>query len=262
MSQSATELEGFLAQHGWAGAAREPVAGDASARRYERLSKPGAGGDSAILMLAPADASADAFVRVGELLAGMALSVPRVLARKRARGWLILEDFGDDDFAGLLDRGEAAGPLFDLAVDTLIALHQRFRPEDLGPLALPRYDATVFLDQLMLFGEQVLGAESSSREGGGATEALREAWEQTLPAAFQVPSSLLLRDYHGGNLMRLARPGIAACGLLDFQDAGIGPVTYDLASLIEDARRDLAPAPGLRARARYLASFPRLDAAP
>ena len=81
-----------------------------------------------------------------------------------------------------------------------------------------------------------------------------------LPAACRVPQSLLLRDFHAGNLMYLAdRPGVGACGLLDFQDAGLGPVTYDLVSLLEDARRDLPD--GLRGEmlARYHAAFPEID---
>ena len=84
---------------------------------------------------------------------------------------------------------------------------------------------------------------------------------QMLPVAYRVPTSLLLRDYHVGNLMHLPRrQGVRACGLLDFQDAGLGPVSYDLVSLLEDARRDM-PAPlRRRALARYGAAFPKISA--
>jgi len=75
-----------------------------------------------------------------------------------------------------------------------------------------------------------------------------------------VPSSLVLRDYHVDNLMRLAgKSGLAECGLLDFQDAVFGPVTYDLVSLLEDARREIAPALIAAMYQRYLAAFPALD---
>jgi len=75
-----------------------------------------------------------------------------------------------------------------------------------------------------------------------------------------VPASLVLRDYHIDNLMRLDRPGLAACGLLDFQDAVIGPVAYDLVSLIEDARRDVPADLRAAMRARYLTRRPGIDA--
>jgi len=87
-------------------------------------------------------------------------------------------------------------------------------------------------------------------------------WRAAFPLARKVPDTLVLRDFHVDNLMRLpARAGVAACGLLDFQDAVIGPVAYDLVSLLEDARRDLAP--GLRdaMTERYLAAFPGWDRA-
>ncbi len=77
-----------------------------------------------------------------------------------------------------------------------------------------------------------------------------------------MPDSLVLRDYHVDNLVLLAgRAGIAACGLLDFQDAVIGPVSYDLVSLLEDARRDVTPEIAAAMRGRYLAAFPALDPA-
>ncbi len=88
----------------------------------------------------------------------------------------------------------------------------------------------------------------------------RKAWGEVLPVAHAVPASLLLRDYHAANLMLLShRDGIRRAGLLDFQDAYQGPVTYDLVSLLEDARRNVPDALQKRMIARYLAQFPRLD---
>ena len=81
-----------------------------------------------------------------------------------------------------------------------------------------------------------------------------------LPAARRVPESLVLRDYHVDNLMVIeGRSGIASCGLLDFQDAVLGPVSYDLVSLLEDVRRDVSTDLVAELRARYLAGFPALD---
>ncbi len=81
-----------------------------------------------------------------------------------------------------------------------------------------------------------------------------------LPRVRAVPDCLVLLDYHVDNLMLLDdRQGIAACGLLDFQDARIGPVSYDVVSLLEDARRDIPPALAEEMRARYLQAFPALE---
>ena len=93
-----------------------------------------------------------------------------------------------------------------------------------------------------------------------AQEEFRAAWREVLPLAHRVPASLLLRDYHAANLMLLPdRDGIRQAGLLDFQDAYRGPVTYDLVSLLEDARRDVPEALREKMMARYLAQFPALD---
>jgi hypothetical protein len=88
----------------------------------------------------------------------------------------------------------------------------------------------------------------------------RSAWREALPLAHQVPTSLLLRDYHAANLMLLAeRLGVCQAGLLDFQDAYQGPIAYDLVSLLEDARRDVPEILREKMLARYLAHFPALD---
>jgi hypothetical protein len=176
-----------------------------------------------------------------------------VLAEARGDGLLLLEDFGDDLFARRLDRGWPAGPLIDLAVDALCHLHRRFDVST-APAGLPRYDRATFLDQAMLFADVFLQAEAAA--------GFRAAWERALAVVDDAPGSLLLRDFHAGNLMLLAgRTGVAACGLLDFQDAGLGPRAYDLVSLAEDARRDYPEALRTRACERYLAAFPELDRA-
>jgi N-acetylmuramate 1-kinase len=88
-----------------------------------------------------------------------------------------------------------------------------------------------------------------------------ELWQSLFPLARRAPETLVLRDYHVDNLMRLdGREGVAACGLLDFQDAVLGPASYDLVSLLEDARRDVAPDLAAAMLARYRAAFPEVDA--
>ena len=235
----------FLTRAGWSEARRGPLAGDASGRRYERLSD---ADRRAVLMDDPSAETIAAFLRIGELLRGCGLSAPAPLAVDLDAGLLLLEDFGDGVFARLLDEGAPAEPLYDLAVDALIALHRRFAPV----AGLPRYDAALFLEQLALYPELF----------GGDRAAFLDAWRRPLEAALAGPASLLLRDYHAGNLMLLAeREGVARCGLLDFQDAGLGPCAYDLVSLVEDARRDLSPALRARCLGRYGAALPLDEAA-
>ena len=94
----------------------------------------------------------------------------------------------------------------------------------------------------------------------GARAEFRAVWREVLPLAHQVPASLLLRDYHAANLMLLPnREGVRQAGLLDFQDAYEGPITYDLVSLLEDARREVSEELRRRMFARYLAQFSGLD---
>lgn len=246
----------FAAQHGWGDAQWAALAGDASTRRYDRLT--GRRG-SALLMQAPTDGqtptvTAD-FVTVDEMLLNLGLSAPRILAAAPEQGLVLLEDFGDDTYTALLDGGAGAAPLYLLAVDTLIHLHRNFDAATAFP-RLPEFDGDRFLDQAMLFCETCLpeGGE------GDVAAGFRQAWARPLEQATAVPRSLLLRDFHAGNLFHLPeRTGVRACGLIDFQDAGIGPVTYDLISLLQDARRAVA-APITEACLRaYGDAFPELD---
>ena len=216
---------------------------------------------TAIFMDAPRPAEALAnFLEVDRLLLETGLAAPCILAADAAQGFLILEDFGDQSFAGLLEEGREAGPLFDLAIEVLITLHQRFSPARAGEAGLPEFGVERFLAELELFGEIYAPAVLGHRLSAAAMQRFREAWRAALRPVDLVPKSLMLRDYHVGNLMWLEdRSGVEACGLLDFQDAGLGPISYDLVSLVEDARRDLAPELVAHSLARYLVSFPALD---
>jgi N-acetylmuramate 1-kinase len=246
----------FLVNTPWRAAACEPLSGDASARHYFRLRQ---GERTAILMDASRNLESVApFVRINRHLRRLGFSAPEILASNEWEGLLLLEDFGDDTFALLLERGNAAtGPwnaeqLFVLAIEVLIALHQH--PEAV-PGGLRSYHPQKMIEDIELFLDWRVPGISSQ-----AKEEFRAAWREVLPLTHQVPSSLLLRDYHVANLMLLpGRVGIQQAGLLDFQDAYQGPVTYDLVSLLQDARRDLPEGLELRMLARYLARFPALD---
>ena len=234
----------------WKTAACEPLTGDASARKYFRLR---AENQTAILMDASqVPDSVAPFVRIAKHLRRIGLSAPKLYLHDAAGGLLLLEDFGDDTFARLLEKSVEPEKLFTLATDVLIALHQH--PQAV-PDSLRAYHPEKMLEDIELFVQWRTPKVTALER-----EDFRAAWRTVLPLAHQVPASLLLRDYHVANLMLLpARTGIQQAGLLDFQDAYRGPVTYDLVSLLEDARRDVPEALQKKLLARYLAAFPTLD---
>lgn len=240
----------FLNTHEWINASLETLTGDASTRKYFRLRR---NQQSAVLMdAALARESVAPFIRINRHLHQIGFSVPTILAQDEKNGLLLLEDFGDDTFARQLDSGADAEELFTLATDVLIALHRHPRAI---PEGLRAYHPEKMLSDIELFLEW--RTPSISKTG---REEFRTVWQEILPVAHQVPASLLLRDYHVANLMFLpGREGIRQAGLLDFQDAYQGPITYDLVSLLEDARRDVPDELREKMVARYLDNFPALD---
>ena len=140
----------------------------------------------------------------------------------------------------------------------MIALHQRWPSGDHG--GLPDYDEARLLTEAALLVDWYLPAITGKDTPAPLRDAYLDAWRAVIPVMLAVPHSLVLRDYHVDNLMIVeGRDGIARCGLLDFQDAVFGPVSYDLVSLLEDARRDVAPALVAEMLARYHAAFPAID---
>ena len=239
----------FLDSTGWDTAA-EPLTGDASLRKYFRLRKDK---HSVILMnAARAPETVAPFVRIDEHLLRLGFSAPTILARDEGQGFLLLEDFGDSTFASLLEAGHNAEGLLTLASDVLIALHKH--PQAV-PKGLRAYHPEKMLEDVELFLDWCKPGISEM-----GREEFTTAWREVLPLAHRVPVSLLLRDYHVTNLMWLPnREGVRQAGLLDFQDAYEGPVTYDLVSLLEDARYDVPEDLRRKMLTRYLAQFPVLD---
>ena len=259
MSAREALIAGFLAAAGWPGVAPTPLAADASFRRYFRVERDG---ESAVLMDAPPpQEDLRAFHQVQRLLLDIGLSAPRPIRVDEAAGLMLLEDLGDRTFTRALAEGAPESELYRLAVDLLIALHRLFSPDMAAAGGLPPYDEPRLLDEALLLTDWYLPALECAPEPE-SRDAYIDAWRQVLPAARGVPDSLVLRDYHVDNLMVVeGRNGVASCGLLDFQDAVLGPVTYDLVSLLEDVRRDVSPELVTELRARYLAGFPGLDQA-
>lgn len=223
----------WLAQSGYGNWAREPIAGDASARRYERLRSPK--GAQAIFMDAPPDVcgSQKKFIKVARHLRSIGLSAPDVFAFDEVLGMMILEDLGEQDFATHL-RAEPQddGMLYEAAVDVLLILGSAQAPSYL-PIMTPDVGANM----VDLAFEWAAHDRSSDLQ--------REITDMLTTLLIQVsaiPTTLSLRDFHAENLIwRPDLSGIARAGLLDFQDAFVTHPTYDLASLLRDARRDVNP---------------------
>ena len=224
----------FLAECGWEGARIEPLAGDASFRRYFRVSD---GDRSAVLMDAPPPMEdVRPFVAVAEWLQSVGLSAPEILARDIAQGLLLLDDFGTWRLREIADEDPSRErELYELATDVLIHLHQH--PPMPG---LPPHGPQQWLEELALFTDWYCPALGLSVDIDG----YRAAWAQVLePVARDgLGPVTVLRDFHAENVMLIGgREGIRHFGLLDFQDALVGHPAYDLASVLEDARRDVPP---------------------
>jgi aminoglycoside/choline kinase family phosphotransferase len=254
----AAALQNFLATAGWSGAERRLLAGDASFRRYDRLTQ---AGRTAVLMDAPPPhEDVRPFLRVRNLLEDRGLSAPRLYAADEAQGFLLLEDLGDDTYARLLARGEDETKLYRLAVDALIELARKSDGEALA--ALPALDDARALDEVARF----LDWWWPTAQGAPVPDPVRAdwtaAWRAVLPRGRRVAETIALFDFHVDNLLWLkGRPGVAACGLLDFQDAVRAPMGFDLMSLLQDARRDLKPGLEAELYERFVAAFPALDRA-
>jgi aminoglycoside/choline kinase family phosphotransferase len=224
----------FLASCGWPGAQILPLAGDASFRRYFRVVE---GNRTAVLMDAPPPhEDPRPFVAVAEWLASVGLSAPQILAREMDKGLLLLADFGDWRLREILDEDpQRERDLYALATDVLVHLHRHPPMEGLRPHGLDQW-----LDELMLFTEWYCPAVDADVD----VEAYRAAWSEALAPVAEdgLGPVTVLRDYHAENIMLIGdREGVGHFGLLDFQDAVAGHPAYDLASVLEDARRDVPP---------------------
>jgi aminoglycoside/choline kinase family phosphotransferase len=222
----------FLEAHGWGGARIEPLAGDASFRRYFRVISDR--GHAVLMDAPPPHEDPRPFVSVARWLCGVGLSAPEILAQDLDRGLLLLGDFGDLRLRETLDGNpERERELYELATDVLIHLHAH-PPMD----GLPVHGLQQWLDEIMLFPEWYCRAFGIDVD----VEAYRSAWHEVLQpvASDGLGPVTVLRDYHAENVMLVeGRNGVGRFGLLDFQDALAGHPAYDLASVLEDARRDV-----------------------
>ncbi|WP_370599304.1 aminoglycoside phosphotransferase family protein [Pseudomonas nitroreducens] len=249
----AAAREIFLAGCGHAGRPLLALPADASARRYFRLE-----GQGLLLMDSPPGAEPLApYLRVAQLLRGCGLSAPEVLAADVDLGLALVEDFGHATYTRLLAGGHDEAALYRLAVDALVRLHRA------GPQAaegVPAYDGQKLGEEAALFIDWYAPLLAGERNTAQLREAYLDTFARVCRDVAMRREVLVLRDFHVDNLMLLAdREGVAACGLLDFQDALCGSPAYDLMSLLEDARRDVSESLRVSLLARYLSQRPEVD---
>ena len=232
MRSRATQANEFIARSGWGQSRSTLLAGDASNRRYDRLTSPT--GATVIFMDAPPNRGEDVrpFVRIAEYLLAIGLSAPKILNKDPDAGFLLIEDLGDALFARMM----AADPkqesmLYRASTDVLIDLHRA------GPLSLPICDAGWLTDMTEPAFEWYTGGSTDQ-----IMQHFRDVFHPLAARLDMAQKVVILRDYHAENLLWLPeRGGTENVGLLDFQDALLGHPAYDMVSILQDARRDVAP---------------------
>jgi aminoglycoside/choline kinase family phosphotransferase len=278
----------FLARAGFGDARREPLGGDASTRAYERLHR---GGASFIFMDQPPSAETapcppdatpeeraalgynalarlaagrvDAFVACAGWLRAQGLSAPKVLAADAGAGLAVLEDLGDDLYARLIESGTDETPLYDAAMDGLLAIHAAPTPGvldfDGSTWPLLTYDDLALKTAHDIFVEWQPKFRALTFDAAALAE-----WEglwAPIRARGEAGATVFChRDYHAENLIWLPdRDGAARVGLLDFQDAVVAHPAWDLSMLLHDARRTVSPEREAASLERYLAGRADLD---
>ena len=201
----------------------EPASADASFRRYFRAA---AGGRSWIVMDAPpAHEDCRPFVRVAGMLRAAGVNAPEVLAQDLERGFLLLTDFGVTTYLSALTGANATG-LFADAIDALVRWQLASRPGELPP-----YDEALLTRECALFPEWYIGRHLGVTLDAAESETLQGVVTALVARALAQPAVYVHRDFMPRNLM-VTEPNP---GVLDFQDAVTGPITYDIVSLMRDA---------------------------
>lgn len=208
------------------------VAGDASPRRYFRMVC--ANASYMLVEAPPATEKNAAFVQVAKLLCSAGVKVPAVLGVDYDRGFLLLEDLGDRLLLPLLDAGSVDG-----RYRQAFAVLARMAAVDAASTGLPDYDRALLREELGRFQEwfveRLLGYAVPAQERASLDELLA----QLIDSALEQPRVLVHRDFHSRNLMLT---GDGELAVIDFQDAVVGPVTYDLVSLLRDCYIQWPPA--------------------
>jgi aminoglycoside/choline kinase family phosphotransferase len=203
-----------------------PASADASFRRYFRVTR---GGGTQIAMDAPPEReSLDAWLRVVRILAATGVHVPPVIAVDTEQGFVLIGDLGRHHYLEALEQGADPEPLYADAVDALVRM-QSGDPAEAAEL--PAYDRELLMRELDLFPEWFLSRHLSLSPDAGERATIASAFDWLCDEALAQPVVLVHRDYHSRNLLVRAEGNP---GIVDFQDAVRGPVTYDLVSLLKD----------------------------
>jgi len=262
----------FLDRSGFGRAQRSRIQGDASTRSYERLTREGA---TYILMNSPRRAdgppvrdgkpysaiahlaeSVTPFIAMARALRGRGFSAPAIFAAERETGLLVIEDLGDE----LVVEGDPPAPIqsrYEAATDLLADLHseklQSVVPVEAGvDYRIPGYDMEAFLIEAELMLDWYL-PKLGVKINDIKRNAYRSHWHELLLPLTTGAQTWVLRDFHSPNLLWLPeRERTARIGLLDFQDAVMGPAAYDLASLLQDARVDVPEEMEISLLSRYV----------
>jgi len=235
ISLNEKKAQHFLAQNKITNYSIVKIAGDASFRSYYRifLDK-----KNFILMFAPpSHERIDHFIAIDKFLYENNFSAPEIIAIDEKEGFILLEDFGDETYGRVLAKNSSQElALYKNACDCLIELH-KIAP----PSGLETYNHALLFREVMLFVDWYLPHIKKTELTLAQKSQFKNLWFDIFDLLSRDSQILVLRDYHADNLMILPeRKNYKSVGLLDFQDAVIGSKAYDLVSLLEDARRDVA----------------------
>jgi aminoglycoside/choline kinase family phosphotransferase len=201
-----------------------PASADASFRRYFRVTHEG---ESLIVMDAPPDREdSRPFIRISRMFFDVGLNVPAVIDENLEQGFLLLSDLGSRPYLDELNS-ESVERLYGDALGALATIQTCIPDQGV----LPPYDRTLLLNEMELFREWLVGRHLEDAPDSAQTACMDAAFVQLADNALEQPQVCVHRDYHSRNLMLTKRNNP---GILDFQDAVIGPVTYDLVSLLRD----------------------------
>jgi aminoglycoside/choline kinase family phosphotransferase len=211
---------------GWRDSGLAPASADASFRRYFRVTRPDG---TYIAMDAPPDKEdVGPYLNVAAMLLETGVNAPRVLAREARDGFLLLTDLGSVTYLNALEDRSRANALYADAIAALVRIQARGARHAAG---LPPYDEKLLRFEMSLFPDWLLGRHLGLELDDAERRQMESAFDLLVKAALEQPRVFVHRDYHSRNLMVCddANPGI-----LDFQDAVHGPLTYDLVSLLRD----------------------------
>lgn len=203
----------------------EPASSDASFRRYFRVQY---AQRHYIVMDAPPEKENTApFIKVARLFEQAQVNVPHIIQQNTAQGFLLLEDFGSQCLLDSLNEASAES-LYQDALDSLVTLQKNVNIKTCG---LPRYNTDLLQAELLLFSDWFLGKQCELTLNSDQQAVVKTCNELLIRSALQQTQVCVHRDYHSRNLMHVTTENP---GIIDFQDAVIGPVTYDAVSLLRD----------------------------